>query len=84
MVAQYYAAGSADERVDYIDINTYRYVNTSSGHGPLNAYDGLATEVVNLPVPVFLTESGGLNIPASATEFFVERILLGWYEQRQG
>jgi 1,3-beta-glucanosyltransferase GAS1 len=67
VVAQYYAAGSADERADYIGINTYRYVNPSTGHGPLNAYDGLAAEVSTLPVPVFLTESGGLNIPAHET-----------------
>lgn len=67
VVAQYYASGSADDRADYIGINVYRYVNTSSGHGPLNAYNGLAAEVSTLPVPVFLTESGGLNIPAGTT-----------------
>ncbi|SMD33162.1 Glucanosyltransferase [Reichenbachiella faecimaris] len=66
VVAQYYAAGNSAERADYIGINTYRYVNPSTGHGPLNAYDGLASEVTSLPIPVFLTESGGLNIPADS------------------
>ncbi|MEP2023317.1 MAG: hypothetical protein ABJH98_14655 [Reichenbachiella sp.] len=66
VVAQYYAAGSPAERADYIGINTYRYVNPSTGHGPLNAYDGLAAEVTTLPVPVFLTESGGLNIQSGS------------------
>jgi hypothetical protein len=59
VVAQYYAGGDATQRADFVGINTYRYVNTDEP-GPMNAYDGLANEVAALPVPVFLTESGGL------------------------
>ena len=57
IIAQYYASGDASERMDYIGINTYRYVPG----GPMSAYDGLACEATPLPVPVILTETGGLG-----------------------
>jgi len=57
IIAQYYASGDAAERMDYIGINSYRYVPG----GPMSAYDGLATEALPLPVPVILTETGGLG-----------------------
>ncbi len=57
IIAQYYASGDASERMDYIGINTYRYVPG----GPMSAYDGLASEATPLPVPVILTETGGLG-----------------------
>lgn len=57
IIAQYYASGDASERMDYIGINTYRYVPG----GPMSAYDGLASEASPLPVPVILTETGGLG-----------------------
>ena len=47
------ASGDVSERMDYIGINTYRYVPG----GPKSAYDGLASEVLPLPVPVILTEA---------------------------
>lgn len=65
VVAQYYASGPATDRADFIGINSYRYVNNYNYQtnqdepGPMSSYDGLATEVSGLPVPVFLTESGG-------------------------
>ena len=59
VVAAYYASGDAATRADFIGINSYRYVNTTGTPGPMSAYDGLATEVAGLPIPVFLTESGG-------------------------
>ncbi|OCX52147.1 hypothetical protein BEL04_11685 [Mucilaginibacter sp. PPCGB 2223] len=59
VVAEFYASGDEASRADYIGINSYRYVNG----GPMQSYDGLAQEVQLLPVPVFLTESGGLTFP---------------------
>ncbi|MCR9255140.1 MAG: hypothetical protein NXI16_03500 [Alphaproteobacteria bacterium] len=59
-IARYYTEGdNAEERADFIGINTYRY---QSG-GPLTAYDGLADEAKELPVPVFLSESGDIIGP---------------------
>ncbi len=59
-IAQYYASGSEDERMDFIGINTYAY---QSGATPLNAYDRLATECSMLAVPAFLTETGAIATP---------------------
>lgn len=62
-IAQYYAAGDASDRMDFVAINSYRY---ASG-GPMAAYDGLATETSALPVPVFLSETGAVvGSPPSA------------------
>jgi hypothetical protein len=55
IVAEYYACGEPSQAADFIGINSYRYLPG----GPMSAYDGLADEVVSIPVPVFLTESGG-------------------------
>lgn len=71
LIAQLYAYGDATERADFIGINTYAYIPG----GPMNAYDRLAQEVngsytavpeegnLNIPVPVFLTETGGFGVP---------------------
>jgi hypothetical protein len=71
LIAQLYAYGDATERADFIGINTYAYIPG----GPMNAYDRLAQEVdgsyaavpeednLNIPVPVFLTETGGFGTP---------------------
>lgn len=79
VVAAYYAGGEADERADYIGINTYRYVNGAQP-GPMNSYDGLAQEVAELPVPVYLAEAGGLEKPyprdwAIVPEMYSEKLL---------
>jgi hypothetical protein len=57
IVAEYYACGEASQAADFIGINTYRYIPRN----PMASYDGLADEVTSIPVPVFLTESGGNN-----------------------
>ncbi len=58
-IAQYYAAGAADEAMDYVAVNSYRF---KSGDGQAaSAYDGLVTESEPLPVPVFLSEAGALD-----------------------
>lgn len=62
VVAMFYACGNPEQAADFIGINSYRYVNGKKP-GPMNAYDGLANEVANIPVPVFLTESGGFETP---------------------
>ncbi|MGZ3871579.1 MAG: hypothetical protein ACXVJD_01605 [Mucilaginibacter sp.] len=85
-IAQYYTAGHESERMDYIGINTYRYVTQSTTpHTNLNAYDGLAAEASFLPTPVFLTESGGLGpVPRDwqiVPEVYTETAL---YEQLSG
>lgn len=59
-IAQYYGSGSVSERMDFIGINTYRYQSGATG---TNAYDTLAGECTNLPIPVFLTETGALATP---------------------
>ncbi|PJJ07661.1 glucanosyltransferase [Flavobacterium sp. 1] len=59
IIAQYYTAGGETDRMDYIGINSYRYVTGSTP--PDSAYLGLGTEVQPLAVPVFLTETGGLG-----------------------
>lgn len=56
-IAQYYASGDQNERMDYIGINTYRYLNGN----PTSSYDGHATEASHLPIPVFLSETGALS-----------------------
>lgn len=56
-VARYYACGPRAERADYLGFNSYRYVPG----GGMDAYDGLAREVADLPVPVYLTESGAIG-----------------------
>lgn len=56
-IAQYYASGP--DAMDYIGINSYRYV--SGGSPWKTAYLGLATEASLLPVPVFLTETGAVT-----------------------
>jgi hypothetical protein len=58
-IAQYYAAGSQAEQMDYIGLNCYRYL---TGASP-GYYDRLAgiTEAGALPVPFFLTETGAFN-----------------------
>lgn len=61
-VAAYYAGGDKKHRADFIGINSYRYVNGKTP-GPMSSYNGLATEVETIPVPVFLTESGGFENP---------------------
>ena len=55
-IAQYYA--SEPDAMDYIGINSYRYV---TGHPWKTAYSGLATEASLLPLPVFLTETGAIT-----------------------
>lgn len=62
VVAEFYACGDPASAADYIGINTYRYINTSVP-GPMNSYDGLANEVLTIPIPVFLTESTAVNPP---------------------
>jgi hypothetical protein len=57
IVAEYYACGEPVQAADFIGINTYRYIPGN----PMSSYDGLADEVTSIPVPVFLTESGGNN-----------------------
>jgi hypothetical protein len=57
-IATYYAAGSEEDRMDFIGINSYAYVPG----GPMNSYDRLGTECSGLAVPAFLTESGGLSL----------------------
>jgi hypothetical protein len=57
IVAEYYACGDTSQAADFIGINTYRYIPGN----PMTSYDGLADEVTSIPVPVFLTESGGNN-----------------------
>lgn len=71
LIAQLYAYGDVTERADFIGINTYAYIPG----GPMIAYDRLAQEVegtyaavpeednLNIPVPVFLTETGGFGTP---------------------
>lgn len=67
-IARYYTSGNADEIMDFIGINTYRYVTGGAPAG--SAYSGLANnEAVNYPVPVFLTESGGLPTPNGARDW---------------
>jgi len=85
-IAEYYTAGGASEIMDFIGINTYRYVTQSTlPHTNLNAYDGLAKEASNLAVPVFLTESGGLGLVprdwAIVPQMYTEKLL---YEQLSG
>lgn len=57
IVAEYYACGDSSQSADFIGINSYRYIPGN----PMTSYDGLADEVKTIPVPVFLTESGGNN-----------------------
>jgi hypothetical protein len=57
VIAAYYACGDQSNRLDYLGINTYRYL---SG-GSMGSYDILAEEVKALPVPVLLTESGAID-----------------------
>lgn len=57
IVAEYYACGNSSQSADFIGINSYRYIPGN----PMTSYDGLADEVKTIPVPVFLTESGGNN-----------------------
>lgn len=72
VVAEFYACGDAGLRADYIGINTYRYINSQGGSpwedvpGSMGSYDGLANELLKLPIPVILTESIGLNFPDGA------------------
>lgn len=67
-IAQYYTAGAAGDIMDFIGINTYRYVSGSTPSA--TAYSGLAVnEAPNYPVPVFLTESGGLPTPNAARDW---------------
>ncbi|MCA6363111.1 MAG: hypothetical protein IM638_08730 [Bacteroidetes bacterium] len=65
IIAQFYTSGNADKIMDFIGINSYRYV---SGSGQASvAYSGLANnEAPKYPVPAFLTESGGLPQPNAA------------------
>jgi hypothetical protein len=80
IVAEFYAGGDPTERADFIGINTYRYVNSKTS-GPMNSYDGLANEVANIPVPVFLTETGGFESPpyerdwAIVAQLYTEQLL---------
>ncbi|MDH4471643.1 MAG: hypothetical protein QE487_03495 [Fluviicola sp.] len=60
IIAQYYASGAVEERMDFIGINSYRYQSGTTG---TNAYDTLGAECKPLPVPVFLTETGALATP---------------------
>jgi hypothetical protein len=61
IIAQYYAAGADDQRMDYIGINCYRYKTVVPAM--THYYDALAgkTEAGALPVPMFLTESGAFG-----------------------
>jgi hypothetical protein len=69
VVAQFYASGPADSRADFIGINTYRYLAGTTP--PQSCYVGLAAEVAGIPVPVFLTETGGQNGPPTCN--FIDR-----------
>jgi Glucanosyltransferase len=66
IIARYYTAGNASEMMDFIGINSYRYV---TGNPADAAYSGLVTEASHYPVPVFLTESGGLPTPNAARDW---------------
>lgn len=57
IIAQYYACGDQNTRIDTIGINTYRYLS----NGSLNSYDDLSKEVKELPIPIFLSESGAID-----------------------
>ncbi len=59
IIAQFYTAGKAEDRMDYIGINSYAFV---SGKGQAaSAYVRLANEASLLPVPVFLSEAGAVT-----------------------
>jgi hypothetical protein len=68
IIAQFYTSGTEDTMMDFIGINSYRYV---SGSGQASvAYSGLANnEAKKYPVPAFLTETGGLPQPNAARDW---------------
>lgn len=63
-IAQYYAAGPAEDAMDYVAVNAYRYLTGANAASSAN--DGLANEASLMPVPVFLSEDGAVNTPPPA------------------
>ncbi|MCD6025864.1 MAG: hypothetical protein K0R08_383 [Solimicrobium sp.] len=67
-VAQYYACGkSPSQRLDYVALNAYRYTNESTN---VAQYMGILEDyhLDKMPVPFYLSETGGGNRPSASVE----------------